>query len=284
MKSTSIGIVGAGTMGNGIAHVFSLFDFDVLLVDIDKSILDKAKSTIAKNMNRQLKKGTINSQKMTDSLDRILFSKSINDLKECDLVIEAIKEDIDVKSRVFADLDSICKKSTILASNTSSISINKLAESTKRPDKVIGMHFMNPVPIMKLVEVVNGSKTSLSTKDLVFGFAKEMGKIPVECSDYPGFVSNRILMPMINEAALCLDEGVATVDSIDKIMVLGMSHPMGPLKLADLIGIDVCIYILNILHSGFNNNKYKPAEVLLRMKKNNKLGKKTGEGFYKYEF
>ena len=284
MKHISIGIIGAGTMGNGIAHVFSLFDFDVLVVDIDKSILDKAKSTIAQNMNRQLKKGTINIKKMNDSLGRILFSKNINDLKECDLVIEAIKEDIDVKSRVFTALDSICKKSTILASNTSSISINKLAEATNRPDKIIGMHFMNPVPIMKLIEIIVGNKTSKDCLDFIMDLSKIIDKIPVKCNDAPGFVSNRILMPMINEAALCLEEGIATVESIDEIMVLGMGHPMGPLKLADLIGIDVCIYILNILYNDFNNNKYKPAEVLLSMKKNNKLGKKTGEGFYKYEF
>ena len=284
MKKNKIGIIGAGTMGNGIAHVFALFDFKVILVDINESVLEIAKTTIINNMNRQLKKGVIDSNQFQNSINNILFSKDINNLDDCDLVIEAIKEDFDIKCKVFKELDLICKDSAILASNTSSISINKISKVTKRPDKIIGMHFMNPVPVMKLVEIIIGEDTSFDTVNFIMDLSKFIDKIPVKCNDSPGFVSNRILMPMINEAALCFEEGVATVESIDQIMMLGMSHPMGPLKLADLIGIDVCIYILNILYDDFNNVKYKPAEVLLTMKKNNKLGKKTGEGFYNYEF
>ena len=284
MKEYKIGIIGAGTMGNGIAHVFSLYDFKVTLVDIDQSILDVARTTIINNMNRQLKKGIIDDIKVQNAINNIVFSKDINDLNDCDLVIEAIKEDLDIKSKVFKELDLICKDSAILASNTSSISINKLSKVTNRSKNVIGMHFMNPVPVMKLVEIIVGEDTSSDTVNFIIELSKLIDKTPIQCNDSPGFVSNRILMPMINEAALCFEEGVATAESIDQIMMLGMSHPMGPLKLADLIGIDVCIYILDILYNDFNNVKYKPAEVLLTMKKNNKLGKKTGEGFYNYEF
>ena len=284
MKEYKIGIIGAGTMGNGIAHVFSLYDFKVTLVDIDQSILDVARTTIINNMNRQLKKGIIDDIKVQNAINNIVFSKDINDLNDCDLVIEAIKEDFDIKSKVFKELDLICKDSAILASNTSSISINKLSEVTNRPKNVIGMHFMNPVPVMKLVEIIVGKNTSQDTVSFIMDLSQLINKIPIKCNDSPGFVSNRILMPMINEAALCYQEGVAPAESIDQIMVLGMGHPMGPLKLADLIGIDVCIYILNILYNDLNNIKYKPAEILLTMKKNNKLGKKTGEGFYNYEF
>tara|TARA_Y100001936_G_C16062625_1_gene665112 strand:- start:1033 stop:1887 length:855 start_codon:yes stop_codon:yes gene_type:complete len=284
MKEYRIGIIGAGTMGNGIAHVFSLYDFKVTLVDIDQSILDVARTTIINNMNRQLKKGIIDDIKVQNAINNIVFSKDINDLNDCDLVIEAIKEDFDIKSKVFKELDLICKDSAILASNTSSISINKLSEVTNRSKNVIGMHFMNPVPVMKLVEIIVGKNTSQDTVSFIMDLSQLINKIPIKCNDSPGFVSNRILMPMINEAALCYQEGVAPAESIDQIMVLGMGHPMGPLKLADLIGIDVCIYILNILYNDLNNVKYKPAEILLTMKKNNKLGKKTGEGFYNYEF
>tara|TARA_B000000557_G_scaffold262142_1_gene262369 strand:- start:1018 stop:1872 length:855 start_codon:yes stop_codon:yes gene_type:complete len=284
MNNLKIGIIGGGTMGNGIAHVFSIYNFNVILVDINATILDHAKSHIEKNMNRQLKKGYIDIEKLKSSLDRILFSTDINDVKDCDLVIEAVKEDIDIKNKIFKQLDKLCKNSTILASNTSSISINKLSKATNRRDKVIGMHFMNPVPVMKLVEIIVGDKTSLDCLNFIIGLTETIEKVPVKCNDSPGFVSNRILMPMINEAALCFQEGVATAESIDKIMKLGMGHPMGPLKLADLIGIDVCIYILNILYADFNDIKYKPAKILLEMNKNNKLGEKTGEGFYNYEF
>jgi len=284
MKKNKIGIIGAGTMGNGIAHVFSLFDFKVTLVDINESVLDVSKTTIINNMNRQLKKGVIDNAKVQNSINNIVFSKDINNLNNCDLVIEAIKEDFDIKRKVFQELDLVCKDSSILATNTSSISINEISKATKRPGKIIGMHFMNPVPVMKLVEIIVGEDTSSDTVNFIIKLSKLIEKTPVQCNDSPGFVSNRILMPMINEAALCFEEGVATAESIDQIMMLGMSHPMGPLKLADLIGIDVCIYILDILYNDFNNVKYKPAEVLLTMKKNNKLGKKTGEGFYNYEF
>jgi len=284
MKKNKIGIIGAGTMGNGIAHVFSLFDFKVTLVDINESVLDVSKTTIINNMNRQLKKGVIDNAKVQNSINNIVFSKDINNLNNCDLVIEAIKEDFDIKRKVFQELDLVCKDSSILATNTSSISINEISKATKRPGKIIGMHFMNPVPVMKLVEIIVGEDTSSDTVNFIIKLSKLIEKTPVQCNDSPGFVSNRILMPMINEAALCFEEGVATAESIDQIMILGMSHPMGPLKLADLIGIDVCIYILDILYNDFNNVKYKPAEVLLTMKKNNKLGKKTGEGFYNYEF
>ena len=281
-QEKTIAVIGSGTMGNGIAHVAALSGYKVFLVDIDNGLLDKAISVIAKNLQKQLEKKVISDIEKSNALNFITTTIDMSDIKDVDLVVEAAPENIDIKSKIFSNLDAICKEAAILASNTSSISITKLASKTNRPDKVIGMHFMNPVPIMKLVEVVNGSKTSLSTKDLVFGFAKEMGKIPVECSDYPGFVSNRILMPMINEGILCLEQGVATKESIDQIMTLGMAHPMGPLKLADLIGLDVCLDIMNVLFDGFKDKKYKPSELLENMVKNGNLGRKTGKGFYNY--
>jgi len=279
-----IGIVGAGTMGNGIAHIFSLYDNKVFLVDISMDVLYNSYSMIKENMNRQCKKSIINNQKMTESLKNIHLSTEIKDLKDCDLVIEAVKEDFEIKSNVFKKLDIICKKETIFASNTSSISITKLGEKVSRPKQLIGMHFMNPVPIMKLIEVINGEKTSEKTCNFIMELSNKIDKIPVQCNDSPGFVSNRILMPMINEAAYCLMEKVGKVEDIDSIMKLGMGHPMGPLKLADLIGIDVCVYILNILYDGFNDAKYKACPLLVDMIKDNKLGKKTKEGFYSYEF
>jgi len=279
-----IGIVGSGTMGNGIAHVFAIHGYCVTIVDISKEILENAISIISDNIKRQCNKNIISNDDMKNALKIINTSTTLESLSDCNLIIEAVKEDINIKSEIFKKLDSLCGEKTVFASNTSSISINTLSRNFNNPRKFIGMHFMNPVPIMKLVEIINGEKTSKETTDLIFSISKSINKIPVECNDSPGFVSNRILMPMINEAALCFEEGIATAESIDQIMMLGMSHPMGPLKLADLIGIDVCIYILNILHNDFNNSKYKPAEVLLTMKKNNKLGKKTGEGFYNYEF
>ena len=283
-EKIKIGIVGSGTMGNGIAHVFSIHGYSVFIVDISKEILKKAINTVSNNMQRQCNKNIISNNDMKNALKIINTSTTLESLRDCSLIIEAVKEDINIKSEIFKKLDSLCGEKTVFASNTSSISINTLSRNFNNPRKFIGMHFMNPVPIMKLVEIINGEKTSKETTDLIFSISKSINKIPVECNDSPGFVSNRILMPMINEAALCFEEGIATAESIDQIMMLGMSHPMGPLKLADLIGIDVCIYILNILHNDFNNSKYKPAEVLLTMKKNNKLGKKTGEGFYNYEF
>ena len=277
-----IGVIGAGTMGNGIAHVCAINQNDVVLVDLKKSFLDRAIAQIKTNLDRQLTKGIINSQLMSLAIDNIQLSTEIRDLKDCDLIIEAVKEDIEVKSKMFKELDSICDSKTILASNTSSISINQLSNNTKRPEKFIGMHFMNPVPVMKLVEIIKGDHTSKETLETIKNLAKKMNKIPIECNDSPGFVSNRILMPLINEAAFTYMEGVASVEAIDEIMKLGMGHPMGPLKLADLIGIDVCVSIMKVLLDGFNNDKYLICPLLIEMNKKGKLGIKTKEGFYKY--
>jgi len=277
-----IGVIGAGTMGNGIAHVCAINQNDVVLVDLKKSFLDRAIAQIKTNLDRQLTKGIINSQLMSLAIDNIQLSTEIRDLKDCDLIIEAVKEDIEVKSKIFKELDSICDSKTILASNTSSISINQLSNNTKRPEKFIGMHFMNPVPVMKLVEIIKGDHTSKETLKTIKNLAKKMNKIPIECNDSPGFVSNRILMPLINEAAFTYMEGVASVEAIDEIMKLGMGHPMGPLKLADLIGIDVCVSIMKVLLDGFNNDKYLICPLLIEMNKKGKLGIKTKEGFYKY--
>ena len=277
-----IGIIGAGTMGNGIAHVCAINQNDVVLVDLKKTFLDRAIAQIKTNLDRQLAKGIISSQLMSLAIGNIQLSTEITDLKDCDLIIEAVKEDIEVKSKIFKELDSICNSKTILASNTSSISINQLSNNTKRPEKFIGMHFMNPVPVMKLVEIIKGDHTSKETLETIKNLAKKMNKIPIECNDSPGFVSNRILMPLINEAAFTYMEGVASVEAIDEIMKLGMGHPMGPLKLADLIGIDVCVSIMKVLLDGFNNDKYLICPLLIEMNKKGKLGIKTKEGFYKY--
>ena len=277
-----IGIIGAGTMGNGIAHVCAINQNDVVLVDLKKSFLDRAIAQIKTNLGRQLAKGIIKRQLMSLAIDNIQLSTEIKDLKDCDLIIEAVKEDIEVKSKMFKELDSICDSKTILASNTSSISINQLSNNIKRPEKFIGMHFMNPVPVMKLVEIIKGDHTSKETLETIKNLAKKMNKIPIECNDSPGFVSNRILMPLINEAAFTYMEGVASVEAIDEIMKLGMGHPMGPLKLADLIGIDVCVSIMKVLLDGFNNDKYLICPLLIEMNKKGKLGIKTKEGFYKY--
>ena len=279
-----IGVLGAGTMGNGIAHVFALHKYKVILVDINDKILNNALNNISINLTRQIKKKIIDQKTLESTIDNIKISKNIDSFQSCDLVVEAIKEDLELKKNIFKKLDSICDQETILASNTSSISINDLAKSTRKPERVIGMHFMNPVPIMKLVEIINGKKTSINTTNTIIELSNNLNKIPVCCNDSPGFVSNRILMPMINEAAHCFSEGVANAESIDSIMKLGMGHPMGPLKLADLIGIDVCVMILNVLYDGFKDKKYKPSNILIDLVNNNKLGKKTGEGFYKYEF
>ena len=278
----NIGIIGAGTMGNGIAHVFSLFDNNIILVDISSDILDNAISIISKNLERQSSKGIINKEKISIALKNITVNTDMKSLPNCNLVIEAVKENFNIKSEIFKKLDNICNQNTIFASNTSSISINKLSEGISRPEKFIGMHFMNPVPIMKLVEIIKGNKTSNETLGFIKNLSKSINKIPVECNDSPGFVSNRILMPLINEAAYTFMEGVASVESIDEIMKLGMGHPMGPLKLADLIGIDVCVSIMEVLLSGFNNEKYAICPLLIEMNKKGKLGMKTGEGFYKY--
>ena len=278
----NIGVIGAGTMGNGITHVFSLFENNIILVDISSNILNNAISIINKNLKRQSSKGIISKKQISIALQNITVNTDMNSLKNCDFIIEAVKENFNVKSEIFKKLDNICNQNTIFASNTSSISIDKLSESISRPEKFIGMHFMNPVPIMKLVEIIKGNKTSKETLDFIKNLSKSINKIPVECNDSPGFVSNRILMPLINEAAYTFMEGVASVESIDEIMKLGMGHPMGPLKLADLIGIDVCVSIMEVLLSGFNNEKYAICPLLIEMNKKGKLGMKTGEGFYKY--
>jgi len=278
----NIGVIGAGTMGSGIAHVFSLFENNIILVDISSDILDNAISIINKNLERQSSKGIITTDQVNIALKNITVNTDMKSLKNCDLIIEAVKEDFNIKSEIFKKLDNVCNQNTIFASNTSSISINKLSESISRSEKFIGMHFMNPVPIMKLVEIIKGNKTSNGTLDFIKKLSKSINKIPVECNDSPGFVSNRILMPLINEAAYTFMEGVASVESIDEIMKLGMGHPMGPLKLADLIGIDICVSIMQVLLSGFNNDKYAICPLLIEMNKKGKLGMKTGEGFYKY--
>jgi len=278
-----IAVIGSGAMGNGIAHISALSGYSVFLLDIKDELLENATNKISTNLHKQVAKEIISEQQKIEALNAITTTINMSDIKSADLVIEATPENKNIKNKIFADLDSICKPDTILASNTSSISITDLGKETNREDKVIGMHFMNPVPIMKLVEVVNGSKTSIETKDAIIKFAKNMGKIPVECNDYPGFVSNRILMPMINEAILCLEQGVATKDAVDDIMTLGMAHPMGPLKLADLIGLDICLDIMNVLFEGFKDDKYKASVLLESMVKEGKLGRKTGQGFYNYK-
>ena len=277
-----IGVIGSGAMGNGIAHVAAQSGFKTSLIDIDDSQLNKALSLIDKNLDRQIKKNIITLDDKKDTLANISISTSLKDCQDMDLVIEAVPEKYDLKTSLFQDLDSICKDATILASNTSSISISNLGDNTNRPSQVIGMHFMNPVPVMKLVEVINTAHTSNNTTEKIVDLAKKMGKTPVQCNDYPGFVSNRILMPMINEAIFCLEQNVATKEAIDEIMKLGMAHPMGPLRLADLIGLDVCLDIMEVLQTGFDDSKYKPSNLLREMVSNGLLGKKTGEGFYKY--
>ena len=284
MNSNIVGVVGSGTMGNGISHVFAVCNKveQVILIDLNQEILENAKNIINNNLNRQVKKNIISPSEAQDSIKKIKFSTSILELKNVDIVIEAVKEDVNIKQSVFKELDKITSENVILATNTSSISIDDIAMSVGKKENVIGMHFMNPVPIMKLVEVIKGSKTSQSTIDKTLDYVSFLGKTPICCNDSPGFVSNRVLMPMINEAAFTCMEGVATPEAIDEIMKLGMGHPMGPLKLADLIGIDVCVSIMKVLYNGFKNLKYKVCPLLEDMVNKNKLGIKTGEGFYKY--
>ena len=269
-------------MGNGIAHVASLSGFDVILTDLKESYLDKGLFNIKKNMQRQVNKNKISNLNMENALMRITASTDINLLETCDLVIEAAIENPDIKKTIFKSVNSICNDDTIFATNTSSISIDLLASDCSDPSRVIGMHFMNPVLMMSLVEVIKGKQTSLKTEETIIDIAKKMGKIPVICNDSPGFVANRILIPMINEAIFTYEEGVATVEAIDKIMTLGMNHPLGPLKLADLIGLDVVLYICNILHKDFNDEKYRPSQLLVNMVDKGLLGVKSGQGFYKY--
>jgi 3-hydroxybutyryl-CoA dehydrogenase len=278
-----IAVIGAGTMGNGIAHVFSVHGFPVNLVDLDPAQLEKAINIIDKNLDRQLQKGTLTAALKQAALRCIkTFSDMKTGVEDADLIVEAVSENAGIKLNLFRELDKFSPPDAILASNTSSISISRIAAATARPSQVIGMHFMNPVPVMKLVEVINGYATSAAVTHAVMEMAKILEKVPCVVNDYPGFIANRILMPMINEAIITLQEGVANVEAIDTIMKLGMAHPMGPLQLADFIGLDVCLSILNVLHEGFGNPKYAASPLLVNMVNAGFLGVKTGEGFYEY--
>lgn len=278
-----IAVIGAGTMGNGIAHVFAQYGYQVSLIDLNPAQLEKALSTIEKNLGRQVSKGVITEDIASAALKNITtFSTLAEGAKEADLVVEAATENENIKLSVFRELDSLTPPHTILASNTSSISITKIASATTRPEKVIGMHFMNPVPVMKLVEIINGYKTAPEVSAQIVELSKQIGKTPCEANDYPGFVANRILMPMINEAIYALYQGVATRESIDTIMKLGMAHPMGPLQLADFIGLDVCLSIMRVLFEGFGEAKYAPCPLLVNMVQAGNLGVKSGKGFYEY--
>src|SRR6187401_903685 len=279
----NISVIGAGTMGNGIAHVFAQNGFKVSIVDVSLTQLDRAIINIGKNFDRQIAKGAATEEQKKNALANISIYSKINDgVKDADLIVEAATENIELKLKIFEEVDKFAPKQAILASNTSSISITKIAAHTKRADKVIGMHFMNPVPVMKLVEVIRGQETSPETIATVVACTEALDKVPVEASDYPGFVSNRVLMPMINEAVYCLMEGVSTREGIDSVMKLGMTHPLGPLALADLIGLDVCLDILEVLHAGLGDDKYRPCPLLRRYVAAGRLGKKNGKGFYKY--
>jgi 3-hydroxybutyryl-CoA dehydrogenase len=279
-----ISVIGAGTMGNGIAHVFAQNGFFVNLIDVSAQQLERAIQTIAKNIDRQIAKGTITGEQKAQALSNITTFRDIAEgVRETELVVEAASENTELKLSIFRELDEMAPAGTILASNTSSISITKIAAATKRPELVIGMHFMNPVPVMKLVEIINGYSTKKEVTEKIIGLGKQLGKVPCVVNDYPGFIANKILMPMINEAIYSLYEGIAGVAEIDTIMKLGMAHPMGPLQLADFIGLDVCLSILNVLNEGFGNPKYAPCPLLVKMVTAGKLGIKTGEGFYVYD-
>ena len=279
----NVAVIGAGTMGNGIAHVFAQNGFKVTLVDVSASQLDKALQTIGKNFDRQIAKGITTEEQKKSALANIQSQSDLSKgVKDAQLVVEAATENLELKLKIFKQLSEVVADSTILASNTSSISITKIAAATKKPEMVIGMHFMNPVPVMKLVEIINGYATRNEITNNIVDLAKQLGKVPCVVNDYPGFIANRILMPMINEAIYSLYEGVAGVEEIDTVMKLGMAHPMGPLQLADFIGLDVCFSILNVLHDGFGNPKYAPCPLLVNMVTAGKLGVKSGEGFYSY--
>ncbi len=279
---TRVAVIGAGTMGNGIAHVFAQHEWDVTLVDVVVGQVEKALATIRKNMDRQIKKGSLAESERDAALRRITAASTVDAAAGAELVIEAASEDALIKFTIFEQLDRVTAETAILASNTSSISITEIAARTSRPDKVIGMHFMNPVPMMQLVEVIRGLGTSDATMNAVVETATALGKTPVEVNDYPGFVANRILMPMINEAVYCVMEGVAAPEAVDTVMKLGMNHPMGPLALADLIGLDVCLSILEVLHTGLGDPKYRPCPLLRKMVAAGRLGRKSGHGFYEY--
>lgn len=279
----NVAVIGAGTMGNGIAHVFAQFGYQVNLIDVSAPALEKAIATIGKNLDRQVAKGSLTENEKTATLNNLETFTSIKEgVVGVQLVVEAATENIDLKLKIFKELDEVTDPSVILATNTSSISITKIASVTNRADKVIGMHFMNPVPVMKLVEIIRGYSTSDEVTELIMETSKKLAKVPVEVNDYPGFVANRILMPMINEAIYTLYEGVAGVEEIDTVMKLGMAHPMGPLQLADFIGLDVCLAILQVLHDGFGNPKYAPCPLLVNMVTAGKKGVKSGEGFYSW--
>ncbi|HAY3550109.1 3-hydroxybutyryl-CoA dehydrogenase [Elizabethkingia meningoseptica] len=279
----NIVVIGAGTMGNGIAHTFAQTGFKVNLVDVSQDALDRGVKTITTNLDRIIAKGNLTEDEKAQTLANITTFTALEDaVKDADLIVEAATENIDLKLKIFQQMDAAAPADCILATNTSSISITKIASVTSRPEKVIGMHFMNPVPIMKLVEIIKGYSTSKETFDAIYEMSKVLGKVPVEVNDYPGFVANRILMPMINEAIYSLYEGVAGVEEIDTVMKLGMAHPMGPLQLADFIGLDVCLSIMNVLYDGFKNPKYAPCPLLVNMVTAKKMGVKSGEGFYDY--
>lgn len=282
-KFKIVTVIGSGTMGNGICHVFAQSGFNVHMMDIKQEAMDKALATIGKNMDRQIAKEKISEDDKNGALSRIsTYTDMAEAVKDADIVIEAATENIDLKVKIFEQLDELCPEHTILATNTSSISITRIGSYTKRPEKVIGMHFMNPVPVMKLVEIINGYATDHEVTQVIHDLSKYLGKVPCVVQDYPGFVSNRILMPLINEAIITLQEGVAGVEEIDTIMKLGMAHPMGPLQLADFIGLDTCYSIMNVLHMGFGKQKYAPATLLANMVQAGYHGVKSGEGFYKY--